>query len=68
MHIIRLRNKQKLKTYLIINIFVNVNKILQETKVKKKKNVKFAYEQKKQKKLFRLILLFLLILLIARSC
>jgi len=46
-----LRSKQKLKIYLIINIFVDANNILQIAKIKKK-DFAFAREQKEQKELF----------------
>jgi len=68
LHAIRLRSKQKLKMYLIIDIVVNVNKASQAIEIKENKKIAFARERKEQKELFRLILLFLLILLIARSC
>jgi len=44
-----LRSKQKLKTYLIINIFVNANKILQIIERKEREILRLRANKKNQK-------------------
>jgi len=47
-----LQSKQKLKTYLIINTFVDANKILQIVKARKKEILRLRANKKSKKNYF----------------
>jgi len=51
LHVIKSQSKQKLKTYLIINIFVNANKTSQAIKKKKRKKRCVCAQTKRAKKI-----------------